>query len=85
MIITPEQCRAARAWLDWKQSELAEAASVSASTVRDFEKERRIPTAANARAIVIALSRAGIVLTWDERGLPLGVERKRILDAPTQM
>lgn len=76
MIITPEQCRAGRAWLDWKQSELAQAAAVSQSTVRDFEKGRRTPTVANAKAIVAALDQAGIILTWDERGDPRGVERK---------
>ena len=39
--LTPEQCRAARAWLDWSQNDLADAANISLSTVRDFEKGRR--------------------------------------------
>ncbi|QZO02466.1 helix-turn-helix domain-containing protein [Chenggangzhangella methanolivorans] len=38
-----EQCRAARALLDWTQEELANAANLSLSTVRDFEKGRRTP------------------------------------------
>lgn len=36
-MLTPEMCRAARAFLDWTQAELAERAAVSRGTVRDFE------------------------------------------------
>jgi hypothetical protein len=39
--ITPEQCRAARAWLNWTQAELAQRASVGLSSVKDFEKGSR--------------------------------------------
>ncbi|WP_315855070.1 helix-turn-helix transcriptional regulator [Chenggangzhangella methanolivorans] len=42
-VISMEQCRAARALLDWTQEELANAANLSLSTVRDFEKGRRTP------------------------------------------
>ena len=41
--MTPEQCRAARGWLDLSQDALAAASRVSLSTVRDFEKGRRTP------------------------------------------
>jgi predicted transcriptional regulator len=60
--MTPEQCRAARGWLDWSQEALAKAASVSLSTVRDFEKGRRAPIANNMNAMVRALAEAGIEL-----------------------
>lgn len=36
-ILTPALCRAARGMLDWSQSDLAERAEVSRSTVKDFE------------------------------------------------
>ena len=39
-ILSPALCRAARGLLDWTQSDLAEHAEVSRSTVRDFEGER---------------------------------------------
>jgi DNA-binding XRE family transcriptional regulator len=39
-ILSPELCRAARGLLDWTQSDLAEAAEVSRSTIRDFEGHR---------------------------------------------
>ena len=74
-MITPEQCRAARAWLDLKQEELAQAAEVSLSTVRDFEKGRRTPMANNAKAIVAAFERAGLRMVADAQGRPLGIER----------
>lgn len=56
----PEQCRAARGWLDLSQAQLAEAAGVSLSTVRDFEKGRRIPIGNNLSAMKRALEGAGI-------------------------
>jgi len=56
----PEQSRAARAWLDWSQEEFAAKASVSLSTVRDFEKGRRVPIANNLTAMRVALESGGI-------------------------
>ncbi len=70
--MTPEQCRAARGWLDWSQETLAKTAGVSLSTVRDFEAGRRVPIANNQRAIRFALVQEGIeFLTADE--IPLGI------------
>jgi DNA-binding transcriptional regulator YiaG len=62
--MTPEQCRAARGWLDWSQDDLAIAAHVSQSTVRDFEKGRRAPIANNLAAIRAVLEAAGIVFVF---------------------
>jgi len=58
--MSPEQSRAARAWLDWSQDDLAAKASVSLSTVRDFEKGRRVPISNNLTAMRVALETAGI-------------------------
>ena len=58
--MTREQCRAARGWLDWGHKELAAAASVSLSTVRDFEKGRRVPIGATLAAMRKALEGRGI-------------------------
>lgn len=69
--MTPEQSRAARGWLDWGQAELASAASVSLSTVRDYEKGRRVPIANNLTAMRSALEAQGIVFLED--GETLGV------------
>ena len=63
LLVTPAQCRAARALLAWSQRELAEKAGVATSTVADFERGYRTPADASASAIVKALMEAGITLT----------------------
>jgi ribosome-binding protein aMBF1 (putative translation factor) len=70
----PEQCRAARAWLDWSQEELAGIANVSTSTVRDFEKGRRTPIISTQEAIKRALEEKGISFKNRLDGKPLGIE-----------
>jgi DNA-binding transcriptional regulator YiaG len=58
--MTPEQCRAARAWLNQSQEELAKGANVGVSTVRDFEAGRREPTRNNLAAMKAVLEKGGI-------------------------
>ena len=58
--MTPEQCRAARAWLSWSQDDLAKAAKVGLSTVKDFETGKRVPIQATQTAMRAVLERAGI-------------------------
>jgi len=71
-MITPEQCRSARAWLNWSQENLASAAKVALSTVRDFEKGRRVPIGNNIEAMQQALEAAGVFPT-DHDGEPAGI------------
>lgn len=72
-MISPEQCRAARGWLDWNQQDLADRASVSLSTVRDFEKGRRTPIRNNLDALRSAFESAGVQLVFTQEGEALGV------------
>lgn len=73
--LSPEQSRAARAWLEWSQEDLAGKAQVSMSTVRDFEKGRRTPIANNLTAMQSALERAGILLVFGDDGSAKGITR----------
>jgi DNA-binding transcriptional regulator YiaG len=75
--MSPEQCRAARAWLDWSQQELADRAKVGLSTLRDFEGRRRKPIPNNLAAIKGALEAAGIEFTdGDVPGVRLRKKRR---------
>jgi transcriptional regulator with XRE-family HTH domain len=58
--MTPDQSRAARGLLDWSQAELAARSNLSESTIRDFEKGRRIPSVNNLAAVRRALEAAGV-------------------------
>lgn len=60
-IVIAAQVRAARALLDWSQSQLAEAADVGVTTVRDIESERRPAETDAMREIRRALENAGVV------------------------
>jgi ribosome-binding protein aMBF1 (putative translation factor) len=74
--MSPEQSRAARGWLGWSQTELAKRASVSLSTVRDFETGHRTPIANNVSALRRAVEEAGVNLLFSETGTPIGVTVK---------
>jgi len=70
--LTPDQSRAARGFLEWSQAKLAARSNLSESTIRDFEKGRRLPTINNLVAIRHALEAAGVQLTnGDEPGVKL--------------
>jgi transcriptional regulator with XRE-family HTH domain len=70
--MTPDQSRAARGLLDWSQAELAARSNLSESTVRDFEKGRRIPSINNLAAIRRALEAAGVTfIDGDQPGVRL--------------
>lgn len=60
MTISPEQCRAARALLDWSQPDLVEASGIGRSTITRFERGNRTPHASNLAAIRAALEAAGV-------------------------
>jgi len=72
-MLTPEQSRAARGWLDWSQEDLAKRANVSLSTIRDFEKGRRTPIANNLEAIKRAFEAVGIRLVYGSNGNAQGI------------
>lgn len=64
--MSPEQCRAARAWLGWNQNELAKRAEVGISTVKDFERGGRKPMLQNVKAMRAAIEAAGMSLLFNQ-------------------
>ena len=61
MTISPEQCRAARALLDWSQAKLAKASGVGKTTIIHFEGRTRKPYASTRQTLRATLEAAGII------------------------
>lgn len=66
--LTPRQCRAARALIDWRPRKLAEKAGVEASTVKDFERGRASISAAEIHVLRAALESAGVAFIAENGG-----------------
>lgn len=58
--MTPAQCRAARALIDWPQQALADAAGIGIVTVRQFEAGVGSPRNATLEALMNCLEASGI-------------------------
>jgi DNA-binding transcriptional regulator YiaG len=67
-VMSPSQCRAARALLDMTQPQLASSAKVGLSTVVDFERERRAVSEDAVRKMQEALELAGMVFIPENGG-----------------
>jgi DNA-binding XRE family transcriptional regulator len=73
LAVTPEQCRAARGWLDWTQSDLAFLSQVGFSTIKSFESGKGRPNLSTAALIQQIFEQAGIKFELDAEGIPLGM------------
>ena len=60
LMINPREIRAARALLNLKQSELAQAAGISLATLNNIEREAADPRISTIRSIQKALTERGI-------------------------
>ena len=74
MVINPEQCRAARALLDWSRTDLAEASGVGQSTISKFERRERTPHRSNVAALQASLEAAGVVFIEGGEAIGSGVQ-----------
>lgn len=75
-LISPEQCRMARAGVGLTAGRLAERAQVSKVTLSDFEKGKRAPHPRTIAAIRVALESVGVEFIEDNGG-GAGVRLKR--------
>ncbi|GFO83480.1 MAG: transcriptional regulator [Methyloceanibacter sp.] len=72
-MLTANQCRAARAWLNWSQADLSERSGVSLSALRDFEGSKRTPIKNNLAAIQVAFESEGVEFMFNDGGDAVGV------------
>lgn len=75
-MMTPAQCRAARALLDWSQQQLAEAARIGNATIRNFESGKSSPQNATLDVLRRAFEAAGVIFI-DENGQGPGVRLRK--------
>jgi transcriptional regulator with XRE-family HTH domain len=61
MSISPEQCRAARALLDWSRDEIADRAKVAKRTLVDFERGARSAHHSTLLVVRQAFEAAGVI------------------------
>lgn len=59
--VSPAQCRAARALIEWTRDDLAAACQTARSTLADFEANKRQPHPRTLAAIRTALEAAGVI------------------------
>ncbi|UXS00859.1 XRE family transcriptional regulator [Agrobacterium tumefaciens] len=81
MMLTPAQCRAARAFLDWSQKTLADESKIEAVTVQAFEAGQPVPGDAVA-ALLQALQSGGISFIDDNATSGAGGPGVRLLKSP---
>ena len=67
-ILTPALCRAARGYLDWTQTELADRSGVSRSTIRDYEGDRHDVHRATEAQLRLAFENGGIAFVTVDSG-----------------
>jgi transcriptional regulator with XRE-family HTH domain len=75
-MMTPAQCRAARALVNWSQQQLAEAATIGNATIRNFESGNSAPQHSTLDVLRRALEAAGVIFV-DENGEGAGVRLKK--------
>src|SRR3954467_10702519 len=75
--VSPEQCRAGRALLNWSQADLAARAGVARKTVTEFEIGSRPLNFRTRRDITLALEAAGLVFFWEDAPYRQGVAMRR--------
>jgi transcriptional regulator with XRE-family HTH domain len=80
-IISPAQCRAARALLNWSQPELAERCDIHVQTISNFEKESSTPSKTTLEKITSIFIFSGIVF-GEDNGVRLTKNMISVFEGP---
>lgn len=80
-VVSPAQCRAARALLKWTQAKLAQHAAVARKTVADFELGNRSLHRRTRLDITVALEAAGVEFIWNPDGEGVRFARRAVVGA----
>ncbi len=76
IIITPEQCKAARDLLVWKQIDLSEKSEIGTTTIADFERGYRELAGRTLKELKRTFEDAGIEFIDDEKGVGVKLLRR---------
>lgn len=74
-LMTPAQCRGARAMLEWSREQLGVAAGISERTITDFERGARKMIRRNQAAVRLALEAGGATFFTFNGTIGVGVKR----------
>ena len=75
-LIYPNQCRAARELLGWKQSDLSDKIGLTLSTIGNFERGKRDLRLDSMRKLNEAFTKAGIIFIDDDQNLGVLIRKK---------
>jgi transcriptional regulator with XRE-family HTH domain len=67
MTLSPTQCRAARALLNWSQEDLVRASGITKKTIADFERGATTPRQQTLAQISAAFEAAGVEFLYGSR------------------
>ena len=81
--ISPDQVRAARAWLNWNQDYLAKKAGVSKTTLNRFEQGLSVPYSETSDRLRKTLEEAGIRFQFLKM-VAIGISRARPVDGVSE-
>ncbi len=79
-MLTPEQCKAARAVVNWSQTDLSKESGVSLRAIQEFEAKQRKPNPTTLQGLRSALERYGIEFSQDGASLCWGYLRGITID-----
>jgi transcriptional regulator with XRE-family HTH domain len=76
IVITPNQCKAARDLLEWKQTDLAEKSTIGITTITEFERGLRELATRTMKELIRTFEDAGIEFINDDQKIGAVVLKK---------